>query len=154
MHVTLVTRIEVPPEALWPWLVEPERQKQWMHGVVSNERTEGDGKSVGSRFRMQIKEGGRVSDYEGTVVAYDEPRRLGVELVGGCGKTPMTMRATYVLTPEGGGTRLAYEGGGELPGFFAKLMMVFFFWMPKAIVKRFLRSLKRVAEAEAEARSG
>ncbi|MDJ0975126.1 MAG: SRPBCC family protein [Planctomycetota bacterium] len=152
MKVTCDTQIDVTPEQLWPWLTEPEKQKVWMVGVESNELVEGDGHSVGSKFQMKIKEGGRLSDYDGTVVEYDRPKRLGVEMVGGCGKKPMTMRATYALesTP-GGGTRLAYEGGGEVPGVFMKFMMVFFFWMPKLMIKKFMKRLKQAAEAEAQA---
>ena len=152
MKVTCDTEIDVTPEQLWPWLTEPEKQKVWMVGVESNELVEGDGHSVGSTFQMKIKEGGRLSDYDGTVTEYDRPKRLGVEMVGGCGKTPMTMRATYALeaTP-GGGTRLSYEGGGEVPGFFMKFMMVFFFWMPKLMIKKFMKRLKQAAEAEAQA---
>lgn len=152
MKVCLDTEIDVTPEQLWPWLVEPERQKQWMKGVESNELVDGDGHSVGSTFKMKIREGGKLSDYDGTVVEYEKPKRLAVELVGGCGKTPMKMVAVYALEPMGsGGTRLRYEGGGELPGIFAKVMMVFFFWMPKLMLKKFMKSLKKAAEAEVAA---
>ncbi len=142
--------IDASRDAVWPYLVEPEKQKEWMLGVQRNELVEGDGHSVGSKFEMDIKEGGRISKYDGTVIAYDKPGKLGVELVGGCGKTPMTMRAFYTLTETpGGGTRLHYEGGGEISGCFLRVMMIFFFWMPKMMIKKMMKGLKKAVESGA-----
>lgn len=152
MNVDFEIDIAATPEEVWPYLVEPELQQTWMIGVKRNELIEGDGHSVGSKFEMDIKEGGRIAKYDGTVTAYDRPSKLGVRLVGGCMKTAMTMDALYELTPSaGGGTRLRYSGGGELPGCFAKVMMIIFFWMPKMMVKKMMKGLKRAVESKATA---
>ena len=71
------------PERLWRFLEEPELQKQWMKGLLENQQTSEGPPGVGSTFRMKIKEGSRIGDYDGKITAYDPPRQLAVDLSGG-----------------------------------------------------------------------
>src|SRR5262245_29571123 len=66
------------PQRLWRFLEEPELQKQWMKGLLDNQQTSEGPPGVGSTFRMKIKEGSRVADYDGKITAYDPPRQLAV----------------------------------------------------------------------------
>jgi len=138
--------IDRPPADVWPWLEEPEKQKQWMKGLLSNEPLE-DARGPGSRFRMRIKEGRRESGYEGEVVAREPERRLAVKLEGGCFPKDMAMHVDYRLTDLGGRTRLDYECGAEVPGFWMRLMAGLFKVFGKMQAKSFLRELKRRVES-------
>ncbi len=141
--------IDCSPDQLWPWLTEPDRQMQWMHGVISNEPTSEPVNEVGSTFLMKIKEGKRVTDYNGTITTFEQPRKLGVKLVGSCGKgSPMEMQVDYALTDLGGRTRLCYDADWETIGFVMKLFTPVMYVMGKIFIKKFFKSLKTLAEKE------
>lgn len=63
MRVEHRTEIACSPEQLWPYLEEPDKQKLWMKGVLSNESTSPGPTQVGSTSVMKIKEGGKVAAY-------------------------------------------------------------------------------------------
>ncbi len=154
MKVLYSAEFDCSPEALWPWLTDPEKQKQWMKGVVSNETTSGDGSSVGSTFIMKIKEGRQVSDYEGTITRYDEPQHLAVSLTGGCSKKhKMTMTADYALTDLGGRTRVDYESTCAGSGLMFKIFSVIFRPMAKMMIKSFFKKLKELSATPQEQES-
>ena len=141
--------IDCSPDQVWPWIEESEKQKQWMHGVVSNEPTSEPVNEVGSTFLMKIKEGKRVTDYNGTITTFEQPRKLGVKLVGSCGKgSPMEMQVDYALTDLGGRTRLCYDADWETIGFVMKLFTPVMYVMGKIFIKKFFKSLKTLAEKE------
>lgn len=140
-----------PPEAVFPYLEDSDKIKQWMTGVERDEATSDGPTRVGSTFEMDIKEGRKLTTYQGEVTKYEPNRLMGVKLVGGCGKTPMTMFADYELTrTESGGTKLDYECRCELPsGFLFKLLGPLFKFMGKAMIKKFMRNLKRLVDTPA-----
>jgi carbon monoxide dehydrogenase subunit G len=140
-------------ERLWGHIEEPEKQKQWMKGLLSNESTSPGRDGVGSTFRMQIKEGRSVATYDGEVTTHDKPRRLEVRMWGGNFPGGMAMRVDYVLTAVEAGTRLDYtcEMEGKRPGFFLRLMMPLFMIFGRMQLRGFLRTLKRLVETPAVA---
>lgn len=148
MKIEHSAEFDCPPERLWVWLEEPERQKQWMKGLLENEKTSEGPSRVGSTFRMRIQEGRRVADYEGEVTHHDAPRDLGVKFRGGCGGRDMEMRARYRLTDLGDGrTRLDYTAEGELPGLF-KLLAPLARLFGKLQLKGFLKTLQKLVAQE------
>ena len=149
MHLEHNIEIDCSPDQLWPWIEEPDRQKQWMHGVISNEPTSETVNEVGSTFLMKIKEGKRITEYNGTLTTFDRPRKLGVKLVGSCGKgPPMEMQVDYALTDLGGRTRLDYDADWEMRGFMMKLFTPLMYVMGKMFIKKFFKNLKTLAENE------
>ena len=82
METTSTTIIDCSPEHLWPWIEEPDKQKQWMKGLLENVDTSDGPTRVGSTFRMTIQEGRRVTEYDGEVTNYDPYRHLGVRFWG------------------------------------------------------------------------
>lgn len=140
--------IHCSPEVLWEFLEDPEKQLQWMHGVVENRATN-DVQGRGATFAMRIKEGGKVVDYEGVVTEHNRPSLLTVEMRGGCMTPDSVMRATYELSRAPEGTQLVYRFvmvSVDLP-FFWRLLMPLAKLMASWHVKRMFRSLKQVAEA-------
>src|SRR5262249_49852053 len=108
MRVVCTKEFNCTPERLWPFLAEPEQQKRWMKGLLENTRTGPGPDGVGSTFRMKIKEGGRVQEYDGETVAFAPPRHLAVRFWGGAFKEGMVVHVDYRLTPGDGRTRLDY----------------------------------------------
>ena len=149
MNITTTTDINSPPATVWTYLDDSEKIKQWMKGVEEDVPTSEGPTGVGSTFRMRIREGRQLADYDGEILVYDVNRHMRVRLVGGCMKEPMKMTVDYVLTPiDGDGTRLDYACTGEVGGVWRLLAPVM-----KPIVKLqlrgFMRRLKSLAEAEA-----
>ena len=148
MKIRHSVEINCPPEVIWTYLDDSEKIKQWMKGVVEDVPTSEGPTGVGSTFRMSIKEGRKVHDFDGEILAYDVNRHMVVRLTGGCLKEDMSMIVDYRLTQTGPGrTRLDYEGGGELTGLWrlaAPIMAVFC----KLQIKSFFRTLKSLAESE------
>ncbi len=104
--------IDCPPSVVWIWLDEPERQKQWMKGLVGNELTSGEHGRVGAAFRMRIKEGRRITEMDGELEHFDRPREMRIRLWGGSMKLQKDegMVVTYTLTELAGDrTRVSYH---------------------------------------------
>ena len=101
----------------------------------------------GSTFEIDIKEGRKVVTYQGEVTKYDQNKLMGVKMVGGCGKTPMTMYADYHLTDLGDGrTRMDYTCRAEVQSFWFKLLMPLFKLFGKGMIKKFMRNLRGLVE--------
>jgi uncharacterized protein YndB with AHSA1/START domain len=150
------TEFAAPREAVWPYLEDPEKIKQWMIGVVEDRPTSAGPTRVGSTFEMDIKEGRKITTYQGEVTKYDRPRLMGVKMVGSCGKQPMTMFADYELSDLGGGrTRMLYTGRCTPPsGLLFKLMMPLFKVMGRMMIKKFMRNLRGLVESPAQQAAG
>jgi carbon monoxide dehydrogenase subunit G len=147
MPLTYSIHIDASIQTVWDHIEDPELQKRWMHGLVSNELVGGERGAVGAEFKMVIKEGGKDQRYDGVLVACDAPHHLAVKFWGGCFKTDMKAVADYKLREADGGTRLDYtcDFVGDM-GFFMKLMMPLFKLMGKMHMKKMMKSLKDHAE--------
>lgn len=146
------TEFRATRETLWAYLEDPDKIRQWMIGVVEDRPTSEGPTRVGSTFEMDIREGRKVVTYQGEVTKHEPPRLMGVKLVGGCGKKPMTMHADYELTDLGAGrTRLDYACRAELPqGVLWKLMAPLFRLMGRGMIKKFMRNLRGLVERPGE----
>ena len=150
MQTVYSTLIDCTPEQLWPWLEEPDKQKQWMKGLLENVSTSEEPTRVGSTFRMTIQEGRRVAEYEGEVTNYDLHRHLGIKFWGEMLRG-VEIYVDYQLQDLGDRTRLDYLSTADTSeaDFFIKLMMPLYKIFGMAQLKRFMKTLKRLAEAEA-----
>lgn len=150
MQTVYTTLIDCTPEQLWPWLEEPDKQKQWMEGLLENVSTSEGPTRVGSTFRMTIQEGRRVVEYEGEVTNFDRNRRLSIKFWGEMLRG-VEMYVDYQLQDLGGRTRLDYISAADTSGagFFMKLMLRLYKIFGMAQLKRFMKTLKHLAEAEA-----
>ena len=61
-------------------------------------------RAVGSTFDLRVREGRRISHYEGRINSYDPPKHLGVSMWGGAFPRGIVMRV-----PLEGGGRLVVE---------------------------------------------
>ncbi len=146
-------RIEVrcTPRQLWQFLDDAERQRQWLTTLVDIVPTSPNQRSVGSTFDLRVREGRRISQYEGRINAYDPPRHMCVSFWGGSFRPGMMMRVDYRIADLNGYCRLEYAAEidlAELRGpikLAIPLARVFTFFQ----VRYFMRNLKRLAEAVA-----
>jgi uncharacterized protein YndB with AHSA1/START domain len=109
------TDIAKPPEAVFPYLFEPDLVPQWTTGVNSYERLNDGPLGTGSRFRQQLEVSGQQIDAELEIKRYDPPTgaETRTEIRG------IDVISTYTLQPSGGGTRLTQTveaTGGGLKG--------------------------------------
>jgi carbon monoxide dehydrogenase subunit G len=153
MQIKETTVFQCSPERLWSYLDEPDKQKLWMKGLLSNEPTGPKPKGVGSTFRMVIQEGRRSASYDGDVTVYERPRRLEVRVWGGNLPRGMIMRVDYRLTDLGGQTRLDYQATceGTKPGLLVRMLFVLFKLFGQMQLRSFLRKLRTLVESPAAA---
>lgn len=147
MNETFSMVIAAPPERVWSLIDEPENLARWMDGLEETTFPDGADRSraVGTRFVQRIREGGRVSEYQGVVTAHDRLRHLGIEI----GNRAFAMAVEYRLTPVPGGTRLDYAAAMKRGGGFVRVMTVLFGWLTRKILRKQMAKLKALAEAPA-----
>ena len=149
MKVETNVEIACPPEALWPWLVEPERMKQWLKGLLEVRPLGAPVPRQGAEFELVIREGGRTETYREKIVEFEPQRRLAIELSGGCWKES-TMSVEYVLEDLGSRTRLDYRMNADFRGWM-KLLVPLFGIFGCMQLRSVLRKLKSLAESSASA---
>jgi hypothetical protein len=155
MHVEYRAEFRCTPWQLWSFLDDAERQKLWLTTLVEFAPTSQLPRAVGTTFDMRVREGRRISHYEGRINAYDPPRHLGVSFWGGSVPRGVAMSVDYRLADLGSKTRLEYcsEVNTESLRGPIKLALpiarVFSFFQ----IRYFMRNLKRLAEAAARAES-
>ncbi len=153
MRIAVTHLFTCAPETLWAHIDEPDKQKLWMKGLLSNEPASPGPRGVGSTFRMCIREGRKAVDYDGEVTAHDAPRHLEVVLRGGNFPKGMKIRIEYRLTQQGPQTRLEYVCEPEMPnaGLLMKLMFVVFRLFGRMQLRGFMRALRKQVEGPTRA---
>lgn len=141
------------PRDLWPFLDEAEKQRAWLTTLVDIVPTSKQPRAVGSTFDLRVREGRRITSYEGRINAYDPPRHLGVSFWGGAFPPNMVMRVDYRIAGTEKGCRLEYYADVNLDQLRGPIKLA----LPIARVftyfqlRHFMRNLKRAAE---EAKQG
>lgn len=108
---TMATSIELehPPDAVWPWLTEADKQKQWVSWLVeirdANPEVTGVGKKV--TWIMDDPNMKEKVEIQGELVAEEPGKLLSMRLSSPIGFEGVT---TWRLTDLGGRTRLDSEG--------------------------------------------
>lgn len=120
MKTTTTRTIDCPPEALWPWLDETEKCKQWLRGLEDVQPVTPGPKRAGHVSKLFLREGRRVAEYEQTILDYEPKKRFRIRMMGGCfGANGVVV--DYRLEDLGGRTRLDYECDMDFRGAFVLL---------------------------------
>jgi carbon monoxide dehydrogenase subunit G len=136
--------IAATPAQIYPYLVEPDRLKQWLGGLVeSTPLTEG-GTRVGARSREIVEENGRRFELESLVLDVRTNELLVVEISGSMG----LMRSEYRLTGEGARTRVHHIMNARYKGFI-RLLAPFIKGMVQRKIEGDLERLRQAVEASA-----
>ena len=91
--------IDASPEAIFPFLVEPDRLKRWVGGFAEAHPLTVGPTGIGSRSIDVIREGGREMRFETEIVGYEPPHRLSVTITS----SEMRARSDYRVERRGGG---------------------------------------------------
>jgi len=145
--------IGASPEAIWPFITDPELASKWQSGVIGY-RTDGAKlDEVGAIFECDIKEGRKVATYKCEVLACEPPRMHEMTMRGGCfGEGGYMIRTDLTPADPANGasvTHLASTCSFEMRGFFMKLLGGLGVMFAKKQQRKFLGNLKRMVEAQA-----
>lgn len=146
MRLKHVVEIEGRPQDVWPYLEEPEKMKSWLLELVDILPDGPETQGVGTRFKMRLRELGKVAEYQGEVRKYDPPRLLGHRLTGGSFKANEEMFGDYELSDLGGRTRLEYRVEKELEGWVLKALTPLILLLAKARFNGMFKRLKKAVE--------
>ncbi len=151
MHVEYRAEFRCTPWQLWPFLDDAEKQKLWLPTLVEFAPTSRLPRAVGTTFDMRVREGRRITHYEGRINAYDPPRHLGVSFWGGRFARGVVMQVDYRVADLGSTSRLEYYAEIDTDPLPAPIKLaipiarVFSFFQ----IRYFIRNLKRLAESSA-----
>lgn len=144
MATTYSMEVKASIDKLFDFVEDKEKMKLWMNGleetVYTTERNSAN--PVGTKFKQKIREGGRVQEYDGEVLAYEKPKHLAVRI----GNKSFHAVADYRFTPTHGGTRLDYVCEVTCHSWFFRVMAVMFGWLMKRILRKQMSKLKKLAE--------
>jgi uncharacterized protein YndB with AHSA1/START domain len=114
-HTVEISR---PPEAVFPYLTEPELLVRWVGGLREFVPLNGGEARRGSRSRQRMRIGGRDWTFEGEVLDLEPDRRV-VACIRGRG---LELTSSYVLEPTDAGTRLSVDVETAATRMFARLL--------------------------------
>jgi len=155
MRIEYRAEMRCTPWQLWPFLDNVDLQKQWLTTLIEIVPTSENPRSVGSTFDLRVREGRRISHYEGRLNSYDPPRHLGVSMWGGAFPRGIVMRVDYRVAELENGCRLEYYATINTEDLAAPFRLaipvarVFTFFQ----LRYFMKNLVRLAEAAAKAES-
>ena len=86
MKVERSIEIAVPPEKIWPFLVEPEKIMKWFTLLQKFEYTGEQRSGVGTPFYYEEKSGGRLMKFNYKVTEWVENERLAFIMTAGPAK--------------------------------------------------------------------
>lgn len=135
--------IAKPPSAVWPFLFQEEKLKQWISWLVEAKPSEEP--TVGRHGKWVMRDennGGQLMTIDSVVTAVEPGRRPDVDIsVAGM----FTGQGSYILAAlPGGGTRLETNQQYRFSNWFAQLMMPI---VARAAESKAAGDLKRLKEA-------
>jgi uncharacterized protein YndB with AHSA1/START domain len=150
MPICKTIDINAPPERVFPWIADPEKNKQWLPGVESTVFA-GDPTRVGTTFVQSIRQGGRVNETPGEVTGYAKDRWYAIRLDG----KPCAVTVEYRFEPsDSNGTRLTFTCEFLQPNFVLNLFLRIFSPLVNGMLQKLLEKLKALAEGGEAAGSG
>jgi uncharacterized protein YndB with AHSA1/START domain len=149
MNCSYTLFIKAPVARAFSMVDDEKNLKRWMDGLEETIFPEGyeRAKTVGTKFKQRIKEGGRVNEYDGEVIAYEKPHHLAILL----GNKHFTVQVDYRFTADGLQTRLDYQSEMIRANRFVRLMCRLFAGFTKRLLDRQMKRLKELAESPDDA---
>ncbi|HEY7196902.1 MAG TPA: SRPBCC family protein [Gaiellaceae bacterium] len=107
-----------PPEAVFPYLTEPELLMQWVGGLTEFTPLDAHEAQPGARSRQKMRVAGRDWTFGGEVLELEPGRRIVVEIRG----RGVEIRNAYALEEANGGTRLRVSVETTVSRLFARVL--------------------------------
>jgi uncharacterized protein YndB with AHSA1/START domain len=144
MAATYSMEVNAPIEKFFDCVEDTEKMKLWIDGleetVYTTERDPAN--PVGTKFKQKIREGGRVQEYDGEVLAFEKPKYLAVRI----GNRYFQANVDYRFTPIPEGTRLDCTCEITCHNWFVRVTAFMFGWLTKRILRKQMAKLKELAE--------
>ena len=120
MRCESTTTVARPPADVFPWLIEPDKVRQWMTGLEVYQPLAPGPIGVGSRIRQELVVSGQHLKFELHVTQLEPPSAAELRFEGSGFKAVNE----YTVTPEanGGGTAVTWVISGDTTSFKAKLL--------------------------------
>jgi uncharacterized protein YndB with AHSA1/START domain len=149
MNFTYAIQINAPIASVFNLVDDDDMIKLWMDGLEETIYPEGKNRlsPVGTKFKQRIREGSRVAEYEGQVIAYEKSNLLAITI----GNAQFEMEVVYRFTPKGAWTWLDYSATMRRGNLFIKLMGKLFAPLTRRILDKQMKKLKEIAECETHA---
>ena len=145
MRVVGTVEINAPPEAVWPYLVEPEKCMQWFDNLKVY-RWDGDERGVGATFFWEELSGKTTYDLHFRTTEWEENRVFGYEMTSGDFFKSYTER--WTLSPTNGGCTFGFDDQIEFPwGPLGKAIGAVAKKRSASDGQRIMRTLKQLAES-------
>ncbi len=112
MLVSMSVDIEAPPEAVWPYLVEPEKAKQWFTALKEYTWTSEPG-GVGSTFHWLEEANGRTYDIDFVTTEWEPNRVFAYRMTEGDFFKSYDER--WEIDPTPNGSRFTFNDHIEFP---------------------------------------
>lgn len=146
MRIEQSIDIAASPEAIWPFLVDPEKVLQWCITFQKFEYTGDQRSGVGTPLYIEEKAAGRLMKLNFETTEWVEHRKVAFRKTAGEFVKGYEQSWTVEATPSG--ARFTFLENVELPfGIIGKLMGLFARRGSEAHVREMLAKLKSLAEA-------
>jgi uncharacterized protein YndB with AHSA1/START domain len=150
MLVTMSVDIEAPPEAVWPYLVEPEKTMAWFTALKKYEWNS-DERGVGAEFYWFEEASGRQYNIRFVTTEWEPHRVFGYRMTEGDFFKSYDER--WVIDPTPSGSRFTFNDHIEFPyGPFGKLIGWFAARSARETGGEVLANLKRLVEDDVAGR--
>lgn len=144
--IELSTVVNAPTGKVFAFINDPQRQHEWLTGLVSVEVTPGKAGHIGESWAVVYSAGGMRFKAKATVVEWEDNKKAVWELSSGM----MEGKQTQVFEPvEGNSTKFMLRNELRMKGFMGIIMGPFTVVMMKRNVRRAHDNMKRICEAEA-----
>lgn len=143
MKIEASVVISRPAEAVWPYIVEPDKGPLWNPATVEIRPISEPPLRQGSTYVWVGQWLGRRIESTSEVTEFESGRKFGYRIVSG----PFPGTALTTLTPIESGTQVIISSEGEMNGFF-KLAEPVMARMSRRQIEGMLANLKDLLEAE------
>ncbi|HZB77900.1 MAG TPA: SRPBCC family protein [Solirubrobacteraceae bacterium] len=119
MRCESTTTVARPPAEVFPWLIEPDKVRQWMTGLERYEPLDPAPLTIGSRIRQELVVSGQHLKFELHVVRLEPPSAAELRFEGSGFKAANEYTVT---SADGAGAAVTWVISGEATSFKAKLI--------------------------------
>lgn len=144
MRARETVTIRRDPAAVFRWVADPQRARQWQLGVLDYEVTLATPEVVGTQFRETVGDAAGSVELKGWVTEFEADHVMAFEVSG----RGIRVHSRYVVTPASGGTLLEVDTDTHIGGPLSFLVAPFARRKVGRVLRTEVERLKRLCEGE------